>query len=122
MHILGDELTLRQLYYVMSLTGGLHIDATRKGNWARFVNHSCEPNCRVERVVVDRKPRLVFLTAKEISPRDQITIPYDFDPSDNPQVCKCGAKTCSGIIGSKAKQGQKRKRKDIVGPSSKRRN
>ncbi|KAH7113527.1 hypothetical protein EDB81DRAFT_670149 [Dactylonectria macrodidyma] len=116
-----QEYTDKKLFYVLSLTGGLYIDATRKGNWARFANHSCEPNCRIERIVVDGEPRIIFVTVKGISPEDQITIPYDFDASSNPQVCKCGEKSCTGIIGLKAKKSQKRKESDDIGPSSKRR-
>ncbi|KAH6988829.1 hypothetical protein BKA56DRAFT_477115 [Ilyonectria sp. MPI-CAGE-AT-0026] len=102
------------LHYVMSLTGGFYIDATLKGNWARFVNHSCKPNCIVKRIIVDRKPRIVFITVTEISVEDQITIAYDFDPSENPQGCLCGEglDNCLGIIGLKPKTVKKRKRSD----------
>ncbi|OWY91832.1 Histone-lysine N-methyltransferase, partial [Phytophthora megakarya] len=31
--------------YMMVLSGGEVIDATRMGGWARFINHSCDPNC-----------------------------------------------------------------------------
>ncbi|ETO81398.1 hypothetical protein F444_04303 [Phytophthora nicotianae P1976] len=36
-------------YYGMSLTKGEVIDARACGGIARFVNHSCNPNCVVER-------------------------------------------------------------------------
>ncbi|KAH6970518.1 hypothetical protein BKA56DRAFT_496471, partial [Ilyonectria sp. MPI-CAGE-AT-0026] len=96
----------KQLYYVMSLTEGFYIDATAKGNWARFVNHSCNPNCVVKRMIVDRKPRIALETIKAISAGDQITIAYDFDPTYNPQGCLCGEPNCFGIIGYR---GQKKK-------------
>lgn len=35
-------------YYLLATKNGFVIDATRKGNLMRFVNHSCEPNCFIE--------------------------------------------------------------------------
>jgi len=35
--------------YLMSLTSKEVIDPTEKGNMARFINHSCDPNCRTEK-------------------------------------------------------------------------
>lgn len=29
----------------MSISGGEVIDPTTRGNEARFINHSCDPNC-----------------------------------------------------------------------------
>lgn len=36
--------------YMVQLTHDEIIDATRKGNITRFINHSCEPNCVAEKV------------------------------------------------------------------------
>jgi hypothetical protein len=35
-------------HYLMVLNQGLYVDAKRKGNNSRFINHSCDPNCIVE--------------------------------------------------------------------------
>lgn len=40
--------TERRLY-IMALGDGIYLDARHKGGLARFINHSCDPNCRVER-------------------------------------------------------------------------
>lgn len=36
--------------YMVQLKHDEIIDATRKGNITRFINHSCEPNCVAEKV------------------------------------------------------------------------
>lgn len=28
------------------------LDATRKGNYSRYINHSCDPNCETQKVLV----------------------------------------------------------------------
>lgn len=35
-------------FYGLSLTNRLVIDSARVGNLSRFINHSCEPNCKVD--------------------------------------------------------------------------
>ena len=37
-------------YYTMKLSDTTAIDATKKGNESRFVNHSCQPNCELQKV------------------------------------------------------------------------
>ena len=39
--------------YIMSLPQGFAIDASMAGGPARFVNHSCEPNCNAQRWLVE---------------------------------------------------------------------
>ena len=39
-------------FYFMALRADSLIDATRKGNISRFVNHSCEPNAETQKVCV----------------------------------------------------------------------
>jgi SET domain-containing protein len=55
------------------------IDAT-KGSIARFVNHSCDPNCRVEKWTVDGEPRMALFAGDEgIVTSEELTYDYNFE-------------------------------------------
>jgi histone-lysine N-methyltransferase ASH1L len=82
------------------------IDATR-GSIARFVNHSCEPNCRMEKWTVGGKPRMaLFAGDKGVMTGEELTYDYNFDPfsQKNVQQCRCGAPTCRGVLGPRPKE------------------
>jgi [histone H3]-lysine4 N-trimethyltransferase ASH1L len=81
------------------------IDATR-GSIARFVNHSCEPNCRMVKWIVAGKPRMaLFAGDRPIMTGEELTYDYNFDPfsAKNVQECRCGAASCRGVLGPKPK-------------------
>lgn len=95
------------------------IDATR-GSIARFVNHSCEPNCRMEKWTVGGKPRMALFAGDQgIMTGDELTYDYNFDPfsQKNVQECRCGAKNCRGVLGPKAKE-EKRPKEEANRPAS----
>lgn len=56
------------------------VDANQFGNVARFINHSCEPNCRAVFAWIDSYDRLLPLIAlfaiKPIRPNDELTYDY----------------------------------------------
>ena len=55
------------------------IDATR-GSIARFINHSCEPNCKMVKWTVAGKPRMaLFAAEKGIMTGDELTYDYNFE-------------------------------------------
>jgi [histone H3]-lysine4 N-trimethyltransferase ASH1L len=96
------------------------IDATR-GSIARFVNHSCEPNCRMEKWTVGGKPRMaLFAGDRGIMTGDELTYDYNFDPfsQKNVQKCRCGSLKCRGVLGPKPKDERKPKADKDVVPSA----
>jgi [histone H3]-lysine4 N-trimethyltransferase ASH1L len=82
------------------------LDATR-GSIARFVNHSCEPNCKMVKWTVSGTPRMaLFAGEKGIMTGEELTYDYNFSPYSvkNVQECRCGAPSCRGILGPKPKE------------------
>lgn len=55
---------------------GALIDATRKGNDARFINHSCEPNCQAEYWTVEGQECVGIFTVQTIKTGEEITYDY----------------------------------------------
>ncbi|CAN9329512.1 unnamed protein product [Alternaria alternata] len=117
-------------YYLMSFDNKMIIDATR-GTIARFVNHSCEPNCEMIKWTVGGEPRMaLFAGPRGIMTGDELTYDYNFDPfsQKNIQECRCGTESCRGVLGPKPKKpieeksiasaliaGTKRKLQDLLG-------
>ncbi|KAH0847333.1 hypothetical protein AYO21_03755 [Fonsecaea monophora] len=100
-----------QCYYLMLFDQNMIIDATR-GSIARFVNHSCEPNCRMEKWTVNGKPRMaLFAGDRGVMTGEELTYDYNFDPysQKNVQECRCGSQKCRGVLGPRSKEERKPK-------------
>lgn len=68
-----------QCYYLMSFDNKMIIDATR-GTIARFVNHSCEPNCEMIKWTVGGEPRMaLFAGRRGIMTGEELTYDYNFE-------------------------------------------
>ena len=77
------------------------IDAAVDGNEARFINHSCGPNC--DAVIDDG--RIWIETIREIEPGEELAYDYAYvlEERHTPAAkrrypCHCGAPTCRGTI------------------------
>lgn len=55
------------------------IDATEMGDIARFINHSCEPNCRAELWEVFRKTCVGIFADRDIKGGEEINYDYKFE-------------------------------------------
>ncbi|RHZ47280.1 putative histone-lysine N-methyltransferase (Ash1) [Aspergillus thermomutatus] len=99
-----------ECYYLMYFDQNMIIDATR-GSIARFVNHSCEPNCRMEKWTVAGKPRMALFAGDHgIMTGEELTYDYNFDPysQKNVQQCRCGSSNCRGILGPRPREKDQR--------------
>ncbi|XP_055375001.1 nuclear receptor binding SET domain protein isoform X2 [Condylostylus longicornis] len=87
-------------YYFFSIESNLTIDAGPKGNLARFMNHSCEPNCEPQMWTVNGVKRIGLFAKYDIKEETELTFHYNFECiGDNKILCHCGAENCSGFIG-----------------------
>lgn len=86
------------LFYINKTT---LIDAGVNGNDARFINHSCAPNCET----VLRKGGIWIKSLRRIRPGEELTYDYAFSradlgalENDARYACNCGATTCRGTM------------------------
>ncbi|XP_005927625.1 histone-lysine N-methyltransferase 2B isoform X2 [Haplochromis burtoni] len=72
------------------------VDATMQGNAARFINHSCEPNCYSRVINVDGRKHIVIFALRKIYRGEELTYDYKFPIEDesNKLSCNCGARRC----------------------------
>jgi len=79
------------------------IDASVGGNDARFINHSCAPNCEAVYVAEDRE--IWIVSTRAIAPGEELTYDYAYeidgesaDDARRQYPCRCGAPGCRGTI------------------------
>jgi SET domain-containing protein len=86
---------------LFSLEGGWVIDATRRGNSARWINHSCAPNCEIE----EEGQRIFIEARRDIRLGDELTYDYNLQIGEKhtktakrEHACFCGARRCRGTM------------------------
>lgn len=82
----------------------VNIDATRIGNFARFINHSCDGgnlSTTLVRSSGSVLPRLCFFASKDIKEGEELTFSYGkIRVRSKGLPCFCGSTCCSGILPS----------------------
>ena len=84
-------------FYIFELNKRHDLDGNVGWNVAKFLNHSCQPNCESDTV----RGRIWILAKKDIKEGDELTYDYGFgfDSEETLSVpCKCGAEKCVGYI------------------------
>jgi len=96
-----DEEATRHHTFLFAIDDDIVIDAAVSGNEARFINHSCDPNC--DAVIDDG--RIWIETIREVQPGEELAYDYAFllEERHTPAAkqrypCSCGSRTCRGTI------------------------
>ncbi|RUS80751.1 hypothetical protein EGW08_011474, partial [Elysia chlorotica] len=70
------------------------VDATMHGSAARFINHSCEPNCFSKVILVEGKKHIVIFAMRPIKRGEELTYDYKFPIEEVKIPCSCGSRRC----------------------------
>ena len=81
--------------YIFTLDDQTDLDGSVAWNPARFLNHSCAPNCEAE---ID-DGHIWIGSLKPIAAGEELTFNYGFDLVDyKDHPCQCGAANCVGFM------------------------
>ena len=97
--------------FLFTIDNSTCIDAAVEGNDARFINHSCAPNCEA----IDERKHIYIEAIRDIAAGEELTYDYAYerDGTEDEEwerlyMCKCGAATCRGtILAPQKKRGRK---------------
>ena len=81
--------------YIFTLDDEHDLDGNVDWNPARFINHSCAPNCEAEW----DEDRLWIVALRDIQPDEELSFNYGYDLEDyREHPCGCGTPECVGYI------------------------
>lgn len=97
-----DEAMASHHTMLFSLDDEWCIDAVHEGNDARYINHSCEPNCEA----IQEGDRVFIFAMASIREGEELTYDYRYDYDDSISLakarrlypCRCGAPSCRRTI------------------------
>jgi len=96
-----DDESERHHTYLFAIDDDIVVDAAVDGNDARFINHSCDPNC--DAVIDDN--RIWIETIRDVEPGEELSYDYAYvlDERHTPAAkkrfpCHCGSVKCRGTI------------------------
>ncbi|MBN2458328.1 SET domain-containing protein-lysine N-methyltransferase [Candidatus Woesearchaeota archaeon] len=81
--------------YIFELNKSHDIDGNVPWNTARYINHSCSPNCEAELI----RGHIWIIAKKRIKHGEEISYNYGYGFDDyDKHPCNCGSKNCIGYI------------------------
>jgi SET domain-containing protein len=81
--------------YIFAIDEEHDLDGSVDWNPARFLNHSCEPNCEAQFI----EGHIWFVAVRNIIAGEEITFNYSYDLEDyREHPCQCGTASCVGYI------------------------
>ena len=91
-----DRFDNSKAIYLFTLNEHYVLDGDTKTNTAKYINHSCDPNCEVDII----KGKIWIIAIKDIKKGDELSYDYGFgyDADFRQFPCKCGSKNCCGYI------------------------
>jgi histone-lysine N-methyltransferase SETD1 len=87
--------------YMFRVDATTVIDATKKGNLARFINASCNPNCFTKVVTTNGIKKIGIFAKRDIHPGEELNYDYKFAPEWDQSKripCYCMSFNCRGFM------------------------
>ncbi|KAK7683866.1 hypothetical protein QCA50_013244 [Cerrena zonata] len=84
--------------YLFRIDEDLVVDATKKGNLGRLINHSCDPNCTAKIITINGEKKIVIYAKQDIELGSEITYDYHFPIEQDKIPCLCGSVKCRGYL------------------------
>ena len=82
-------------HFIFRLDDEWDLDGNAPSNPARFLNHSCAPNCDAEWL----DGVIWIVTRRDVAAGEELTFNYGYDLDDyREHPCRCGAQECAGYI------------------------
>lgn len=114
-----DDASMRNHHtFLFTVSRQTVIDARVRGNEARFINHSCDPNCEA---IIDRS-RVFIEAIRAISPGEELLYDYGYmrdgtetaDEEFRVYACRCGSAGCRGTILAPLSKAELRRRAEAA--------
>jgi uncharacterized protein len=82
-------------FFVFTVTEEFDIDGAVDWNPARFINHSCAPNCEAQ----EEEEHIWIIALRDIRAGEELSFNYGYDLQDYEEhPCRCGAPQCLGYM------------------------
>jgi SET domain-containing protein len=88
---------LGDITYLFTLDDYWTIDGAFGGSGAEIINHSCDPNL----YSCIMRGHILYMSRRVIRPGEELTVDYRFSDKVDAVKCRCGAKSCRGVINIK---------------------
>jgi uncharacterized protein len=97
-----DDFTAAHHTFLFAVDDEIMVDAAFGGNLARWINHSCDPNCEA---VIDDDGRIYIESIRDIDVGEELAYDYNYILPERHTAklkrrfpCHCGAEGCRGTI------------------------
>ena len=110
-YISNEEVEKRNGKYFFGVNSRWSIDGSPRSNLARYINHSCDPNCEA----IIEKGKIWIYAKKNIQPGVELAYDYQYERTTKEDEkfyeCHCGSPKCRGTIMKPARKRRKRTRR-----------
>ncbi|ELQ76682.1 histone-lysine N-methyltransferase, partial [Trachipleistophora hominis] len=84
--------------YMFRKNSKIILDATVVGNLAKYINHSCEPNCYATKVICGTASCIIICAKRIITKNEELSYDYNLSKGAIRFECRCNSSNCRGTL------------------------